>query len=771
MARQPVSPDSEKTQRSRGTVGPALSTAVLTLAAFASPASADQPAPGNGTAIWRDAGGDPSGTGAPVTLPGGPAPSAPAYVPATAPPIPAKAPAPAQKPAGRPSTPATPTRRPARREKPHARRHHKDVQPDEAGKHHAKKHKRRKTDDATADAKVDGLSLAPKTAPVPDLVLEKFDIPPFLLPVYQAAAVTYQVPWTVLAAINSVETDYGRNVAVSSAGALGWMQFMPSTWKAYGVDANLDGKRDPNNPADAIFAAARYLHAAGADKDLRAAIYAYNHADWYVDMVLERADELAKLPSDLVDSLVGLAQARLPIPGRAHVEKKLGPRKWVKIDAPSNRRVVAVADGRVVSMGTDRRLGRFVVLEDAYGNRFTYAHLGSIAARYAVPKHRTLTKAQIARELHLPHHDKRPAQAATRKVKVKSTVAGPMPSPTVAGAMLTARRGRPAPESEPATATPMPSPTFAGAMLTARSARNAVTPSARAIAAHAIGLKPREVDLRTLRPGAHVIAGTIIGHVAFRSPGHSAPLHFAVRPAGHSTPRVDARPLLKGWRLLKSTAVYGPAGTSTLDGKKRKVGIGQALLMGKEALGRRVLADERITMYECGREDIAAGQVDRRILVVLEFLADAGLNPTVSALKCGHSLMTASGNISEHSTGDAVDIAAINGIPIIGHQGPGSITDIAVRKLLSLQGTMKPHQIITLMNYVGTDNTFAMGDHDDHIHVGFHPEGGTGGTNSVTSSLAPDQWSKLMTRLRHIDNPTVSTHVSRYALRAKPSSD
>ena len=70
----------------------------------------------------------------------------------------------------------------------------------------------------------------------------------------------------MLAAINEIETDYGRNLNVSSAGALGWMQFIPSTLAAYGVDANKDGKKDPYNPVDAIFAAARYLKAAGDEQ-------------------------------------------------------------------------------------------------------------------------------------------------------------------------------------------------------------------------------------------------------------------------------------------------------------------------------------------------------------------------------------------------------------------------------------------------------------------------------------------------------------------------
>ena len=99
---------------------------------------------------------------------------------------------------------------------------------------------------------------------MPNVVIQQFHVPIFLLPIYQAAGSQYGIRWEVLAAINEIETDYGRNLNVSTAGAVGWMQFMPSTWKLYGVDANKDGYKDPNNPADAIFAAARYLRAAGA---------------------------------------------------------------------------------------------------------------------------------------------------------------------------------------------------------------------------------------------------------------------------------------------------------------------------------------------------------------------------------------------------------------------------------------------------------------------------------------------------------------------------
>jgi len=107
---------------------------------------------------------------------------------------------------------------------------------------------------------------------------------------WERAGSTYGVPWQVLAAINKIESNFGGNMGPSSAGAVGWMQFMPSTWLRWGVDADGNGIADPWNAADAIFAAARYLAAAGGQTDISRAVFSYNHADWYVREVLDLAN-------------------------------------------------------------------------------------------------------------------------------------------------------------------------------------------------------------------------------------------------------------------------------------------------------------------------------------------------------------------------------------------------------------------------------------------------------------------------------------------------
>ena len=161
---------------------------------------------------------------------------------------------------------------------------------------------------ATASASAGQLPSAPQAVPLPSASTPNISTVLFpqllvapaqpeqltfaqLQPIWQAAGQAYGVPWSVLAAINKVESNFGQNMGPSSAGAIGWMQFMPDTWARWGVDANGDGVADPWNAEDAIYSAARYLAATGGATDINSAVFSYNHAQWYVNEVLQLAQQ------------------------------------------------------------------------------------------------------------------------------------------------------------------------------------------------------------------------------------------------------------------------------------------------------------------------------------------------------------------------------------------------------------------------------------------------------------------------------------------------
>jgi murein DD-endopeptidase MepM/ murein hydrolase activator NlpD len=669
---------------------------------------------------------------------------------------------------------------------------------------------------------VDALPPSLEVTSVPNFVISQFHVPPFLLPIYQAAGIQYGIRWEILAAINEIETDYGRNLNVSSAGAVGWMQFLPSTWKTWGVDGNRDGRKDPFNPVDAIFAAARYLKAAGGDTDIQRAIFAYNHAGWYVQSVMLRARLIAGVPPDVIGSLSGLTEGRFPVyaharyaddiaiakstkkvnAGRnaAQLIESSAKRKGINIFARKGAPVIAVNDGVIKKMGTSKRLGKYVVLQDVYGNQYTYSQLGSLAHLYPVPKNTAKpSKTAVAA---LPANGN--SAAATPPATPSPTPAAPktdkLPKPTepATAGLQKPTSGRDSAGAvkkvkEPAKkAIPAPAPTPAPSVTKERLFAHPNRPNSqsaggleqifnsKATAAgfstfqnyfsRALGLNAKNSKLRRLHRGSHVVGGTILGRIGQADRSQAPHVFFQIRPTGKGAPLIDPKPILDGWKLLEATAIYRASGKNALYSKNggSDLSIGQVLLLPKTQLERRVLSDSRVSIYPCGREDIQTGQIDRRVLATLEYLADSGLNPTVTALKCGHSYLTTSGNVSEHSSGNAVDIAAINGIPIAGHQDPGDITEITVRRLMQLQGTMMPHQIISLLDLGG--NTLSLPDHWNHIHVGFHPlfgDNAKAGREALTV-LKPGQWNNLVDRLRQIDNPVVPTNPSKYSIPVHP---
>jgi hypothetical protein len=272
-----------------------------------------------------------------------------------------------------------------------------------------------------------------------------------------------------------------------------------------------------------------------------------------------------------------------------------------------------------------------------------------------------------------------------------------------------------------------------------------------------------QYTLKTLKPGAQVIAGTILGRIGPGDASKASHLQFMIRPAGNHSPYIDPKPILDGWKLLEATAVYRAAGLNPFG--KKQPSIGQILLMSKEQLENRVLEDPHVQIYACGRRDIFSGSVDRRVLAVIEYLSASGLDPTVSGLVCGAGHTT--GIDQAGQTGASLDISKINGIPIQGHTGPGSITDITVRRLLTLQGIFKPNEIISSMTYKNQKNTLQMPDHHNRIQVTYTPQFGDNKKLSaqIAQVLKPGQWIQLINRIGQLPEPVVPIAPSRYAIK------
>ncbi len=139
-------------------------------------------------------------------------------------------------------------------------------------------------------------------------------------------------------------------------------------------------------------------------------------------------------------------------------------------------------------------------------------------------------------------------------------------------------------------------------------------------------------------------------------------------------------------------------------------------------LRKRVLHDNRVHIYTGGRADIRGRRVDPRVLITVEYLANASGSVRVSSLVSGHRLFTASGGVSAHVYGRAVDVTAVGGVRIKHHQGPGSVTERTVRLLLLLPQRMRPRQVVSLMDVdgpTGNHGSFALPDHSDRIQIGY----------------------------------------------------
>jgi hypothetical protein len=421
-------------------------------------------------------------------------------------------------------------------------------------------------------------------------------VPPVLIPIYQAASERYalgaQGP-AILAGINAIETAFGTNLGPSYAGAVGWMQFMPETWAMYGVDANGDGVADPNNPEDAIYAAARYLSAAGMPADVWGAIFAYNHADWYVEEVLANA---------------GCYAAEV---GSNYSMLTLTPQVQVFECTPA-------AD-------------REKQIPDAYLSAFEAA-----AGRYELGQRGVWTLAAVAR--------------------------------------LESDFGRGMTELQLRTEGPL-------------------------------GLDPMEwnryavdgdKDGRLRHADVDDSAATL-ARLMWSRGGIDAGV-FTHNQAAWYVEAVAAQ----ADRLAGRCAVTSKAWTIVLPGDVASQINWQNLTLSNDLELR----------------DIQAGMLDQRVTGLLALMTEDH-QITITALRSDHSQMTASGNVSNHFYGRAMDIASVDGVSCTDTSTTAPCAELGYA-LAQLPAPLHPTELIYCFDLDGAGPAFALPDHCDHIHAGYY---------------------------------------------------
>jgi len=414
-----------------------------------------------------------------------------------------------------------------------------------------------------------------------------------LIPIYIEASKKYGLGERgpqILAAINKIETDFGRlNNVTSYAGAIGWMQFMPSTWDMYATDGDGDGKTDPYNPRDAIHAAARYLKAAGAPEDWYDAIWAYNHADWYVQDVLEKAACYGALEDT------------------TQVEEEL------------KTYVCKASDRRVLEIPNYYMRG----FEDA-------------ASRYELGQRGIWVLAAVAR--------------------LESDY----------GRGMTARQLR---ETGP------------------------------------MGLSREEWK-------EYGVDGDGDGYVERDEPWDGIAT-FARMLWSH--PTLEAGLFDHNHASWYVQAAIEDAGriAGDCDTSKTEWNIAYPVPTNSTEINW----DNLQILNTSAKNDIQNGLIDRRIVNLLAILTQK-YSILLSSLRSDHSMLTASGNVSNHYGGRAMDIAAVNGVPCTDQSATSPCTEV-IKILASLPDGVKPTELIYGWDVDGPGPAFAMSDHTDHIHAGF----------------------------------------------------
>ena len=238
---------------------------------------------------------------------------------------------------------------------------------------------------------------------------------------------------------------------------------------------------------------------------------------------------------------------------------------------------------------------------------------------------------------------------------------------------------------------------------------------------------PTPPSARLTRPFAHQLVSAAKRHDAdwaavlgvLRAQGGRGPAPATAAELDSLASRLAGAQAWRGALALSGRTGFADRAEALAD-LYRSIGV-ETLVTGytasKDRLAKRLLENEDVLIYAGGRDDIAAGRIDVRVLALLGYLAERHGSIAVSSLFSGHRTFARPGVVSAHVHGHAVDVAAVGGTTIAGNQQPGGLTEATVRSVLLLPTELQPQQVISLLGLGGP--SFPMRDHGDHIHIGF----------------------------------------------------
>lgn len=538
-------------------------------------------------------------------------------------------------------------------------------------------------------------------------------LPPLsMLPWLQEAAQRFAVPVEILMAIYWIESGFKPGLT-SSAGAVGLMQFLRSTWQTQGLDFDKNGVSDPNT-VDAFLGAANYLNNSDYRESVKEAIFAYNRSTEYVESVLKLARKYAEV-APLLNTTNTLVKA-LP-PTLRDFSYEGATRDEAKVNAAAGSSVIAAASGVVEKIENVNGEAR-VVVRDFYNNVYSYRGL-RLAEAVPQPKDKAIKKKRLARpeqeSANSKARDSKQGSAAgsdsnkSKKKKKRAKAATKNATTTEQSPDERRRFSNPQRKNSSEYALRL------GQIEEVLSEKKVKGFYRGHLSSKDIQLSEDDYDLVPLKPGTTVLAGTKIGEI-------NGPLKFGVRPSGASRPFAHPERLFKLWKLLDKAGFRKVKSASPLlDPKRKQLDVDSVMYLAKKdkaALADLVLSDKRINIYEAGREDIKSGIISRFTLFSIGYLSVVGVVPTEITSLQRDGAITVNGTGSNHGFGRAVDITEFNGKSVIDDSQEFGNTWHAAKSLVELPAYWRPDEVITVHDLGGSSFADKAG-HGDHAHAGF----------------------------------------------------